>query len=58
MMGAKQCSVIRDTSAAASVGSRSLALLPRGFRVKNWKVSAPSSSACRPMAANPLEEDR
>ncbi len=44
--------------AAASAGSMAFALLPRGFRVKNWNVSAPMPRAVFPMARNPSAEER
>jgi hypothetical protein len=46
------------TSALESSGSISLALLPLGFLVKNWKVLAPISEAVSPIVRNPFDEER
>lgn len=50
------CSKAR--SAAASSGSTGFAFIPRGFRVKKAKVSAPIESAVSPILRNPPVVDR
>ena len=43
---------------AVSAGSSGLALLPRGFRVKNAKVFAPMDSAVFTITAFPPDAER